>query len=117
MLSRERRVSRRQFPLILKASRSLSTPVLSLRIATRSAERGQKPTSFAFIVSRQVAGRAVDRNRLKRRARAVVRELLPMVKDNYGCLLFFKPGATTLSYVELKKLIQEILTRASLLTG
>lgn len=115
MLSRQCRVRRHQFPLILQASRSWPSPFLSLRIALRPANGGHKPTSFAFIVSRRVAAEAVDRNRLKRRARGIVRELLPKIKDNYGCLLFFKKEATGLTYQELKTIIQEMFIRASVI--
>ena len=112
MLLRQRRVSRRQFPLILRVSRSWTSPILSLRIASRTTGGAQKPTSFGFVVSHKVAANATDRNRLKRRARAIVRELLLKVKDNYGCLLFFKTGAAALSYRELKNAIRAILARA-----
>ena len=70
---------------------------------------------FALVVSRKVAIRAVDRNRLKRRGRAIVQELLPQLKDNYACLLFFKKPATALTYQELKNTIREIFARASII--
>jgi ribonuclease P protein component len=63
-----------------------------------------------------VAAKAVDRNKLKRRARAIVRELLPKIKDNYACLLFFKKEAVALTYQELKKTIQDILIHANVIS-
>lgn len=110
MLPRQRRVTRRQFPLALKQSRAWHSPLLSLRVAPRPSKDGHQSTSFAFVVSHKVAAEAVDRNKLKRRARAIVRELLPRVKDNYVCLLFFKKEAATLSYQELRRVIREIIT-------
>ena len=111
MLSREHRVPRRRFPSLLRASRLWTAPSLSLRVARRQV----KATLFAFVVSHKVAARAVDRNRLKRRARAIVRDLLSKVKDNYACLLFFKKPAAKLSYQELKNVIQEIITRSNVI--
>ena len=70
-------------------------------------------TAFAFVVSHRVASKAVDRNKLKRRARAIVRELLPKIKDNYACLLFFKKKAISLTYQELKKVIYDLLSLSS----
>ena len=114
MLSRQHRVTRRQFPLVLKVSRPYHSPVVSLRVAMRP-DRGLRPTPFAFIVSHKVAAKAVDRNKLKRRARAIVRELLPKIKDNYACLLFFKKEARDLSYQELKKVIYDLLYLSSII--
>ncbi len=119
MLSRQRRVTRRQFPLILQTSRSWHSDFLSLRIASRpvgEAPKTIKATPFAFVVSHKVAVTAVDRNKLKRRARAIVRELLPKIKDNYACLLFFKKAATQLSYQELNHVIQDILAHSNVIS-
>ena len=96
-------------------SRVFSSHVLSLRINRRLPNEDDKPSKFAFIVSKKVAVRAVDRNKLKRRARAIVRELFGEIKDNFGCLLFFKKMATDLSYEELKKTIREIFIRARMI--
>jgi len=115
MLSREHRVPRRHFSDILAVSRSWHLPMLSLRTARRRGDGKKGAPQFAFVVSHKVAARAVDRNRLKRRARAIAQELLPMVKDNQACLLFFKKGAPDLSYQELKNIIQSILARASVI--
>ena len=115
MLPRQRRVTRRQFPLILQAGRSYHTSFLSLRVSLWPPKEAVKTTLFAFVVSRKVAATAVDRNRLKRRARAIVRELLPQIKDNYACLLFFKQGATKLPYPELKEIIRVMFIRSSII--
>lgn len=120
MLPRQRRVARRQFPLILQASRSWHSPFLSLRIAPRpigEANQATKPTPFALVVSRKVTTAAVGRNKLKRRARMIVRELLPKIKDNYGCLLFFKKGSAELPYQELRQIIQEIIKQSPIFSS
>ena len=115
MLSRQRRVSRRQFSPALKQSRLWQSSVLSLRLSLLLPREAVKSTSFAFVVSRKVAAKAVDRNKLKRRARTIARELLPRIKDNYTCLLFFKKEATSLSYQELKKAIYDLLHLSSII--
>lgn len=114
MLSRQHRVTRRQFPLVLEASRAYHSPAVSLRMALRP-DNSLRPTPFAFVVSHKVAARAIDRNKLKRRARAIVRELLPKVKDSYACLLFFKKAAVGLTYQELKKVIYDLLSLSSII--
>lgn len=88
---------------------------MSLRVSSRGQKEPEKPTIFSFVVSKKVATRAVDRNKLKRRARAIVRELLPQIKDNQACLLFFKKEARGLSYQELKKVIYDLLRLSSVI--
>ncbi|HEY4476718.1 MAG TPA: ribonuclease P protein component [Candidatus Paceibacterota bacterium] len=117
MLSRQHRVAHRHFPTILRASRGWHSPALSLRVATRVLNGGSKSTLFALVVSRGVASHASDRNKLKRRARAIINNLLPQIKDNYACLLFFKKEALSLSYPQLKQLIREIFSRASIIAN
>ena len=115
MLSRQYRVTRRQFPLILRTSHTQSSPSVSLRFNLRGQKEPIKSTIFSFIVSNKVAAKAVDRNKLKRRARGIVQELLPQIKDNYACLLFFKKEAKNLSYQELKKVIHDLLHLSSII--
>jgi ribonuclease P protein component len=60
-----------------------------------------KPAAFAFIISSKVAKRAVDRNKLKRRGRAIVFKLLPQIKEGCLSLIFFEKGSIKMSFPEL----------------
>lgn len=76
-----------------------------------------KSARFAFVVSRQVAASASDRNRLKRRARAIIRELLPKIRNGRAYFLFFKKGAAQLSYLQLGRALRDIFIRSSSLAN
>jgi ribonuclease P protein component len=64
--------------------------------------RGDGQCSFAFVVSRKV-GNAVVRNKVKRRLRAIVRELLPSVLGGYYYLIIAKPSAAGATFAVLQQ--------------
>ncbi|MEK7535982.1 MAG: ribonuclease P protein component [Patescibacteria group bacterium] len=59
------------------------------------------PHKFIFIVSKKVAKTAVARNRLKRRARAIARELASKLPIR-TYKIYFKSGDSELTYKQLK---------------
>ena len=63
------------------------------------------PPRLAFAIGKRV-GTAVERNRLRRRLRAVVAELQP---PSGAYLLSAGPGATVLSYAELRTHVSRAL--------
>ena len=72
-------------------------------------------TAFTFVVSGKAAPRAVDRNLLKRRGRAILRTLLPVLSPGYLCAFFFKKEAVGQPYRVLSAEIRELLTKARIL--
>lgn len=56
------------------------------------------PGSIAFVASKKVARRAVDRNRLKRRALVV---LWPFVAPDRALIVYARTGSPTLSFSAL----------------
>lgn len=75
-----------------------------------------KSTSLkvGFSVSNKL-GKANVRNKLKRRMRAIVKELLPLKK--YQIVLVAKLRAGELNFVELKNDVRALFTKAGLLAG
>ena len=56
---------------------------------------------FAFVVSRNVDGRAVRRNTLRRRAREWIRTHTNLIKESYDVMTVFKKGASQAPRKEL----------------
>jgi ribonuclease P protein component len=70
---------------------------------------------FAFSAS-QRAGSAVARNRAKRLLREAVRAHLDHIEPGWDCLLIARQRTTTANYVEVQTAVNELLTRAHLLS-
>ncbi len=84
----------------LRRGRRLGTRYFKVSALKR--RRGQH-NRFAFIVSLKVSKKAVDRNRLKRRAREAIRKILPETKPAYDFAVNMFPPALKLTQKELEK--------------
>ncbi len=85
-------------------------PLIILR-----ARRNNLGTSrVAFVVSKKV-GKAVERNRAKRRMREVVRVLFPRLEAGYDIVLIGRPPLVSATLDQLMAGLQALLTRAGLL--
>ena len=73
----------RDFQAVYSRRRSWATPRLVLYIRTRGPHTG--PSRFGFVISKKIARRAHDRNRLKRRLREICR---------HDLLASLRPGMT-----------------------
>lgn len=85
--------------------------LLSLKI-TKGEEESAR---FAFVVSAKTAKNAVDRNKLKRRARYIAAKLLPSFKRGIAVIFFFKKGSEKLSFKDLEKEVADICKKAGIL--
>jgi ribonuclease P protein component len=67
-----------------------------------------------FVVSRRV-GKAVVRNRVKRRLREIVRQT--SVRPGWDIILIARAGAAVAGFRDLNQSVRELFIRAGLLTG
>ncbi|MES2953258.1 MAG: ribonuclease P protein component [Patescibacteria group bacterium] len=101
------RISRSEFPALL-AGRTVRGEHLELKYAPFPGR-----ISYAMVVSAKVAPSAADRNRLRRRGRAILQKLQKTVEPGWGIALFFKKGAPKLSFAELEVEIRSLLLKTS----
>ena len=69
-----------------------------------------------FSISKKI-GKAVVRNKVKRRMRACFEHLHPLVNNRHNYIFVAKSGIENLSFIELKNEMQSILKKANLLNG
>ncbi|MBF4458371.1 ribonuclease P protein component [Pseudoclavibacter sp. VKM Ac-2867] len=73
-----------------------------ITVSVRERDTNDTPTRFGFIVSKRV-GVAVVRNRIRRRLKAVSRELLPEVGLGFDIVYRVHPEAAALGFEELRE--------------
>ncbi len=74
-----------------------------------------KQSRFGFVVSKKVDKRAVVRNKIKRRLRAIVRENLSKIRPGYDVMILTRSEIKNLTFMQLKNKIDDLLIRAKLL--
>lgn len=73
------------------------------------------PTRFGFVVSRRI-GKAVVRNRVKRRLRAAVRRQIAGMARGYDVVVIARPGLGDTSYAVLADAVATLLRLARLIS-
>ena len=108
MHQRERLRVRRDFLAVYRKGRAWTHRFLVLR----TLPNGLPHNRYGFVVSKRV-GKAVARNRLKRRLREGVR--LCTVRPGWDVVLLARPPAAAATYQQLREALVELLFRARLL--
>jgi ribonuclease P protein component len=112
MLPRPQRLVRhRDFQATYQRKRRVDHPALTLYVGRRS----QGTPRLGFVVSKKVAGKAHDRNRVKRRLRALSLSLLPEL-ECYDLVLVVRLPALALDFAELRTVLVQLLQRAEVFT-
>lgn len=100
------------FDRVFAARRNVASGPLAIRWT--SADDGRLRVGIS--VARRT-GNAVKRNKVKRRVRAVVREFLPRLTAPVVVVIVARQGAAELEYQALRRTLQELLTRAGIMSG
>ncbi|MFA5936087.1 MAG: ribonuclease P protein component [Patescibacteria group bacterium] len=106
MLEKTHRLTqKRHFEKLANQGRSVFGPFVTMRVRS-VADAGPR---IAFITSTKVFKRAVDRNRVKRRLRAILRMFLPTIPKALHLLFVVKPEALKANTADLKMEIERLL--------
>jgi ribonuclease P protein component len=106
-MRRDERLRRRRDFDALARGRSLGGSVLALRLV----RNGLDHSRFGFAVGKRV-GKAVIRNRVKRRLRAAIRGLAPGA--GWDVLVIARASAATVDYDDLVRALTDLFQRARL---
>lgn len=108
MLAKTHRLTKnRDFTKLSTQGRSVFGPFATMRVRPVA----EKTPRIAFITSTKAFKLAVDRNRIKRRLRAIARELLPETPAGVHLLFIVKQEALKTTHAELIAEIRRLLTK------
>lgn len=111
MLPQKNRIDKKMFPDFIKKAETFSSDNFHLKVV-----RGcSKNKAFAFVVSLRVSKKAAERNKLKRRARAITASLLKNVVPGTCAAVFFKPATRGKSYAEIKSELVNLYKKAKII--
>lgn len=106
-MSARYRLSRHDFTR-LQTKRRVSGVYITLAIGVVP---GRSRSGFACVVSKKAARHAVDRNRIKRRVRAIFREIYPSFTPGMVVVAYAKNGSSRTTMVQLRDDIHTLLSK------
>jgi ribonuclease P protein component len=112
MLPKERRISRKEFKEFLKKSRSVYSENASLSVYGDGTSKN--PTRFACVVSKKVANKAVERNKIRRHGYAIIQENIEYIRPGFIAILFFKKGSGDLTYEQKSQQLTKLLKKSGI---
>ncbi len=104
MLAKKHRINKEIFEKIIKRGKIFSSD----HFYVKTLPLPGKNSVFTFVVSSKVSKKAVERNKIKRRARHIIKKMMPKVENGLGMIFFFKKGAEKMVFSELEKEINDI---------
>lgn len=112
MLKSENRLKKRkEFAYLYNHGSAKHTPNLTL-VSLPTKHRKLK---LGFSVAKKI-GKAHTRNFVKRRLRAIVREIVPTLPDNYNMVIIAKSGVELLNFSQLKLQVKQLFKKAGLVS-
>lgn len=106
--------TQREFSLAMRRGAAASTPALTLHVFSPPARTAGAP-KVGVVVTRKV-GKAVVRNKIRRRCKAVLESLLTRSDANWY-VIACKPRAATLGFAELRRQLVDAMPRATRARG
>jgi len=73
-----------------------------------------KKSRFGIIVSQKISKKAIIRNKIKRRIRAVINSKLPKIKKGMDIVLVVLPGLETKDFWEIEDTINRLFEKAKI---
>lgn len=111
MLSSENRLrKRKEFGYIYKKGKVVHSPYLNIIYV----DNNRKNFKMGFSISKKI-GKAVVRNKTKRRLSAIIRENLNLIKNEYNYVVVAKPDIDKLTYAQLKENFEKALKKGNFL--
>ncbi|MEK7203316.1 MAG: ribonuclease P protein component [Patescibacteria group bacterium] len=101
----------KDFDQVFKRGRSCYCQTIGLKIIANKIGQNR----LGIIISRKVSKKAVDRNKLKRRIKEIIRLLIDKLLVGYDILVITLPGAKEKTYQEISKILEQGLNKLKML--
>ena len=112
MFKQENRLKReKDVELVFKKGKSVFDSACGVKFK----ENGQENTRFAIVVGTKVHKSAVQRNKVKRQYREIVKNYLPEFKIGYDVVLLTSEPALELDFADKETRLIKVLRKADLL--
>lgn len=110
MFRQKNRIDKKLFPEFIKKAKTFSSDNMYLKVAYNC----PKNKAFAFVASLKASKKAVERNKLKRRAREITYSLLKDVPNGTCAAVFFRPSIMGKKYAEIKDELTSLYKKAKI---
>jgi ribonuclease P protein component len=104
------RLKEKEFKEVLRNGRSYRVDNLVLKVLIKTEEK-----KFGFLISKKVLKKAVQRNKLKRRLREILREKVEKIKEGTRAVLIALPGVEKMNFKELKEIFEKVLKKSKII--
>ncbi|MCD4694496.1 ribonuclease P protein component [bacterium] len=114
MFKKENRLTKKKdFDNIFKKGRSVFNKVLGLKVIINDLDINR----FGVIVSNKISKRAIERNKIKRRIREVLKKEEPVLKKGYDIVVIALAETKQKEYQDLEQILKEKLSKLALYKG
>ncbi|MCX6713963.1 MAG: ribonuclease P protein component [Candidatus Vogelbacteria bacterium] len=120
MLPKNRRINKQYFAEILPKSRSFGSKNFTLKVSPLKPDNKlilDNKSRFAFVVSGKMFKKAVDRNLIKRRFRAIIAKNLVEIKDGYFLIFISQKTVLSLKFKDLEQEVTFLLRKNKFLSN
>jgi ribonuclease P protein component len=108
MLPQENRLKKKKdFEKVFKMGKGYREDFLFLK----TTKNNLKESRFGFIVSKKISNKAVIRNKIKRRLRAIIQKKIPRMKKGMDIVIVTLPGIEDKSFQEIEKNVNKIFAK------
>lgn len=98
------------FQRVRQLGQSYASPLMVLAFLRNELDHSR----FGFVVSKRL-GKAVRRNKIKRRMREAVRLRLPDIKPGFDLVFIARQATRRASYADIDRAVEQLLERVDLL--
>lgn len=112
LYAQNRLAKRKDIERVHKKGRSFFVRDLGLRIVANNMDKSR----FTVVASVKLSKKAVERNKLKRRLREIIRkQILPKAKPGFDGIISTRTGLLELSFDELRAKAEQLFKKARLI--